>query len=59
MQHKEIVDKVKEFRSHLDQMNKIYADLQKDGVYISLDRSEKEDNIVQYDAGIINQTIKY
>jgi hypothetical protein len=59
MQHKEIAEKVKEFRVHLDKMNKVYADLQKDGVYISLDRVEQDNKTVQYDAGIIHQTIKY
>jgi hypothetical protein len=59
MQHKQIADKVKEFRTHLDKMNKVYADLQKEGVYISLNRVEKDNNTVQYDAGVINQTIKY
>ena len=59
MQHKEIAEKVQEFRVHLDKMNKIYADLQKDGVYISLDRVEQDNKTVQYDAGIIHLTIKY
>ena len=59
MQHKEIAEKVKEFRVHLDKMNKVYADLQKDGVYTSLDRVEQDNKTVQDDAGVIHQTIKY
>ena len=59
MQHKEIAEKVKEFRAHLDKMNKVYADLQKEGVYISIDRKEGKNNVVQWDAGVIHQTIKY